>query len=159
LIGNAIVSIAARPYLLDEVRRSVDGWAQLVHETSRYEPPVQNTRRFVVESLSIDGIILQPDSALLLVLAAANRDPDANARPQEFLLQRPNRCVFTFSRGAHSCPGENLARAIAATALGALFESQPSGWLSHLAWSWRPSANVRVPVFRNFNRRGQSHQR
>jgi cytochrome P450 len=109
--------------------------------------------------MSIDGIILQPDSALLLVLAAANRDPNANARPQEFLLQRPNRCVFTFSRGTHSCPGENLARAIAATALGALFESLPSGWLSNLAWSWRRSANVRVPVFRNFNRQGQSHQR
>jgi len=148
LIGNAIVAIAVQPHLLDEVRRHSDGWAQLVHETSRCDPPVQNTRRFVVENMSIDGIIVQPGSAILLVLAAANRDPNANLRPREFLLQRPNRCVFTFSRGAHSCPGENLARSIAATALAVLFESLPSSWFLQLTWSWRPSANVRVPVFR-----------
>jgi cytochrome P450 len=147
LIGNAIVALARQSHLLDEVRRSADGWAQLVHETSRCDPPVQNTRRFVVDRTNIAGIGLEPDSAVLLVLAAANRDPNANPRPQEFLLHRPDRCVFTFSSGVHSCPGEALARGIAAAALAALFESLPPHWLSQLTWSWRPSANVRVPIF------------
>ncbi|HEY2675438.1 MAG TPA: cytochrome P450 [Steroidobacteraceae bacterium] len=147
LIGNSIVALATLPRLLGEVRRDTDGWAQLVHETSRWDPPVQNTRRFVVESTSIAGVGLQPNSAILLVLAAANRDPCANPRPQEFLLHRPNRCVFTFSRGAHSCPGESLARNIAAAVLATLFAGVPDGWVSQLAWSWRPSANIRLPVF------------
>jgi cytochrome P450 len=149
LIGNSIVALATLPPLIGEVRRDTYGWAQLVHETSRWDPPVQNTRRFVVESTSIAGVGLEPNSAILLVLAAANRDPRANPRPQEFLLRRPDRCVFTFSRGAHSCPGESLARNIAAAALATLFAGVPDGWVSQLAWSWRPSANIRVPVFQS----------
>ena len=154
LIGNAIVALATHPCLIDEVRVRADGWDQLVYETSRYDPPVQNTRRYIVERTCLAEVDLEPGSAVLLVLAAANRDPRANPSPQEFRLNRPNRCVFTFSRGAHACPGEALARTIAAAALAVLFEALPNGWLRQLAWSWRPSANGRLPVFQSLTESG-----
>jgi cytochrome P450 len=147
LIGNAIVALATHSRLIDDVHRRADGWTQLVHETSRYDSPVQNTRRFVVERTRIAGIELEPGSAVLLVLAAANRDPSANSRPQEFRLDRPDRCVFSFSRGAHACPGETLACNIAAAALAVLFETPASDWLGRLTWVRRASANGRLPVF------------
>jgi cytochrome P450 len=147
LIGNAIVALATHSRLIDDVHRRADGWAQLVHETSRYDSPVQNTRRFVVERTRIAGIELEPGSTVLLVLAAANRDPSANSCPQEFRLDRPARCVFSFSHGAHACPGEALARGIAAVALAVLFETLGSDWLGRLTWFRRPSANGRLPVF------------
>ena len=154
LIGNAIVALATHPRLIDEVRARADGWDQLVHETSRYDSPVQNTRRYIVERTRIAEVDLEPGSAILLVLAAANRDPHANRCPQEFRLDRSNRCVFTFSRGAHACPGEALARTIAAAAVAVLFETLPNGWLRQIAWSWRPSANGRLSVFRSLNESG-----
>ncbi len=156
LIGNAIVALARQPTLLGEVRVLTDGWDQLVHETSRYDSPVQNTRRFVVEPTAIGGVDLVPGAVVLLVLAAANRDPHANPDPERFRLERPDRCVFSFRRGAHACPGEALARIIAATALSALFDAIPDGALARLAWTYKPSTNGRLPIFHNVNTIGQS---
>lgn len=147
LIGNSIVALASHPQLLDEVRSRVDGWQQLVHETSRYESPVQNTRRFVVESTTVGGIELKPGTAILLVLAAANRDPSANPEPERYLLDRANRCVFTFGRGPHACPGEAIGRAIAASALSLLDRRLDTRALAQLAWTWKPSTNGRLPMF------------
>jgi cytochrome P450 len=151
LIGNSVVALATHPTLLDEVRAMPDGWERLVHETSRYDSPVQNTRRFVVERTSIAGIALEPGAVVLLVLGAANRDPRANSRPQEFLLDRPDRCVFSFSRGAHACPGQALACGIVSAVLAVLFETMTAGELARLAWSWNPSLNVRLPIFQSIN--------
>jgi cytochrome P450 len=156
LIGNAIVALARQPTLLGEVRVLTDGWDQLVHEASRYDSPVQNTRRFVVEPTTIGGVDLAPGAIVLLVLAAANRDSHQNPDPERFRLERPDRCVFSFSRGAHACPGEALARTIAATALSALFDAMPDGALARLAWTYKPSTNGRLPIFHNVNTIGQS---
>ncbi|MFL6199116.1 MAG: hypothetical protein ACJ76J_08070 [Thermoanaerobaculia bacterium] len=41
----------------------------------RYDPPVQNTRRFVVEDGVVAGRALKEGDAVLVLLAAANRDP------------------------------------------------------------------------------------
>jgi cytochrome P450 len=156
LIGNAIVALAKQPTLLGEVRVLTDGWDQLVHETSRYDSPVQNTRRFVVEPTTIGGVDLVPGAVVLLVLAAANRDSHQNPDPERFRLERPDRCVFSFSRGAHACPGEALARTIAATVLSTLFDAMPDGALATLAWTYKPSTNGRLPIFHNVNTIGQS---
>ena len=147
LIGNSIVALASHQGLWDEIRSRVDGWQQLVHETSRYETPVQNTRRFVVESTTVVDTDLQPGAAILLVLAAANRDPSVNPDPRRFRVDRPNRCTFTFSRGPHACPGEAIARSIAASALTVLDRRLDSVALDQLAWKWKPSPNCRLPLF------------
>lgn len=148
LMGNSMVALATVPPLLDEVRSRADGWQQLIHETSRHESPVQNTRRFVVESTDISGIALNPGCAILLVLAAANRDPRVNPQPERFLLDRANRCVFTFSRGPHACPGESVARTIAASTLSLVQRHFDRPALERLAWSWKASTNGRLPMFR-----------
>jgi cytochrome P450 len=93
---------------------------------------------------------------VLLVLASANRDPQANLDAEIFRLERPDRCVFSFSRGAHACPGESLARTIAATALSALFDAKPGGALARLAWTYKPSTNGRLPIFHDINTIGKS---
>jgi cytochrome P450 len=151
LIGNSIVALANQPALLGEVRALADGWHELVHEASRYDSPVQNTRRFVVEPATIGGMYLPSGAVVLLVLAAANRDPNANPEPHLFRLERSERCVFSFGRGSHACPGETLARCIAATALSVLFDTMPIEALASLAWSWKPSTNGRLPLFHAAN--------
>lgn len=147
LIGNSIVALASHPHLLDQVRATTDGWRQLVYETSRYDSSVQNTRRFVVEPATIGGAALAPGAAILLILAAANRDPSANPNPEAFLLDRADRCVFSFSRGAHACPGQALAYGIAAAALAVLSEKTSAALLAQLTWTIKPSTNGRVPLF------------
>jgi cytochrome P450 len=154
LIGNSIVALASQPPLLDDVRARTDGWHLLVHEISRYDSPVQNTRRFVVEPTIIGGVDLTPGAVVLLVLAAANRDRSMNPEPDKFLLDRGTRCVFSFSRGAHACPGEALARGIAATALSVLCEAMSVDAFARLAWTWKPSTNGRLPIFQDADTAG-----
>jgi cytochrome P450 len=80
-------------------------------------------------------------------LASANRDPQLNDRPDEFLLDRPQRRSFTFGAGRHQCPGQVLALGIASATLREILLHRSA--LGRLAWAYRPSLNGRIPVFRD----------
>ncbi|WP_164483777.1 MULTISPECIES: cytochrome P450 [unclassified Polaromonas] len=147
LIGNSIVALATQPALLDAMRREPGKLLQMVNEVSRFDPSIHNTRRFVAEATQVAGVSLQPGDVVLLVLAAAGRDPLCNARPDEFLLDRPDRDVPGFGRGAHQCPGQALACQIAAAAVKTLLVSGRLQAASSFSWQYRPSMNARIPVF------------
>lgn len=147
LLGNSIVALASHAGLLSQVRNHPDGWRQLVRETSRHDASVQNTRRFVATPTRIAGVDVDAGTVIVLLLAAANRDPQANERPEQFLLHRPKRCTFSFSRGVHACPGQTLATEIVSTALACLFETWSEKQLAGFAWTYHPSANARLPMF------------
>lgn len=147
LVGNSITALATQPGLLDAMARDPGQLLQMVHEVSRYDPAIHNTRRFVAEATEVAGVSLQAGDVLLVLLAAAGRDPACNTRPDEFLLERADRQVPGFGHGAHQCPGQALACVVAAAAVKALLVS---GRLKHAAsfrWDYRPSMNARIPVF------------
>lgn len=147
LIGNSIVALLTQPGLEGTVRDEPSAVAALVQEVSRFDPPVQNTRRFVVQSTAIAGIDLAPSDVILLSLAAASRDPHANARPDEFLLERPNRRVFAFGHGVHACPGQVLAASVATAGISELLQTGVALGGRAIHWSYRPSLNGRIPLF------------
>jgi cytochrome P450 len=124
LIGNTLLALAAHP-------------EANVHETLlnvlRYDPPVQNTRRFVAEDGIVAGRGLKEGDVVLVLLAAANRDPEGK--------------LFTFGAGPHACPGETLAITIAQAGIEALLRAGVD--LKGLAENvtYRPSANCRIPAF------------
>lgn len=95
LIGNGVVALIRNPTLLRDAACVED----LIAETQRFDPSVQNTRRFVVASCEIDGVSLNPDDVILVLLASANRDPQLNDSPDTFMLDRPQRRSFTFGGG------------------------------------------------------------
>ncbi|WP_223487189.1 cytochrome P450 [Pseudomonas sp. A-RE-19] len=139
LIGNALVALIRNPPF-DSAH--VD---DLIAEVQRFDPSVQNTRRFVAAPCEIDGISLNPGDVILVLLASANRDPQLNDHPDAFLLDRPNRRSFTFGAGRHQCPGQVLAMSIASATLTEILAMKPA--LDHLAWHYRPSLNGRIPLF------------
>jgi cytochrome P450 len=141
LIGNTLVTLARHPGA-DRTRLS-----PIVREVVRYDAPVQNTRRFVVSDATVAGQPLKGGDTVLVVLAAANRDPAANPGPQRFDPRRRERRAFTFGLGAHACPGEALACIIAEAGVRRLLDAglEPSALLDTL--SYRPSVNTRVPLF------------
>jgi cytochrome P450 len=84
---------------------------------------------------------------MLLVLAAANRDPACNPEPDRFLADRPARRIFGFGHGPHACPGQALALDIAGAALATLAAHGGLPRPGAVAWTYRPSLNGRIPVF------------
>jgi cytochrome P450 len=108
---------------------------------------VQNTRRFVAAPGVVAGQAMQEGDVVLLVLAAANRDPAANPDPARFDPARRERRSFTFSFGAHACPGETLAVLMASAGVARLLAAGVELEQIARTYSYRPSANMRMPLF------------
>ncbi len=115
-------------------------------EVLHYDPPVQNTRRFVARDGVVAGRRMREGDAVLVVLAAANRDPAANADPERFDPFRKDRRIFTFGAGVHACPGEALALTIARAGVERLIRTGFDLERFAATITYRPSANVRIPV-------------
>jgi len=145
LIGNTLVTLGrqgqARP------ASQADGLEAFVREVVRYDPPVHNTRRFLARDAVVAGQGMKAGDVVLVVLAAANRDPMANPEPSKFDPSRPSRQAFTFGCGPHACPGETIAIAIAAAGVRELLARGVKAERLAEHVTYRPSANTRVPVF------------
>lgn len=143
LIGNTLLALA-RTEAARQVPR--ERLRDVVAETARFDAPVQNTRRFAASSFVFEGAKIEAGDAILLVLAAANRDPAANPEPDAFLAGRPEPAVFTFGAAAHACPGEALAVTVATAVVGTLLDSGFDPVTLPRDITYRPSANGRIPV-------------
>ena len=83
----------------------------VVEEGLRIDPPVQAWRRQAREPVELDGVTLPAGARILLVFAAANRDPSQFAVPDDFVPGRRNVMQHvSFGTGAHFCLGAPLAR-------------------------------------------------
>jgi cytochrome P450 len=147
LIGNTLLALASRPEIRDRVEADPGLLQPVIQEVLRYDSPVQNTRRFLAEEGIVAGEEMKAGDAILVILAAANRDPSANPDPDRFDIFREERRIFTFGVGAHACPGEALATMIAKAGVERLIASGVA--LGRLAETitYRASANARIPIF------------
>jgi cytochrome P450 len=154
LIGNAAVALSRDRDLADRVRADPRLVPDLLQEVLRHDPPVHNTRRFVARDGSVAGASVREGEAVLVVLAAANRDPGLNTDPDLFRLDRPDRRSVSFGSGPHACPGDRLASAIAYGVVEALVEvGFPFERLG--APGYLPLVNVRIPTFADGPQRDQ----
>jgi cytochrome P450 len=147
LIGNTLVALGRHPELRARLGAEPSLLRAVVREVVRHDPPVQNTRRFVAGDGVVAGQALHDGETVLVVLAAANRDPSVNPHPDRFDPQRRERQAYTFGVGAHACPGELLASMIAEAGLVALLAAgvEPERLVERV--TYRPSANTRIPLF------------
>jgi len=145
LIGNTLLALASHAEARSAVIAHPSYLDNAIQETLRYDPPIQKTRRFLAQDGIVAGQEMQAGATILLVLAAANRDPQANPSPADFDLWRKNRRSYTFGLGTHACPGQALAPLIANAGVAQLIATNI--W-PHLRSSvtYRPSANARVPL-------------
>lgn len=85
--------------------------ANAFDEMMRFHGAVASVRRMAIEDLTVRGETIRAGETLVLVLAAANRDPEAFVDPDVVDLSRPraNKQVG-FTIGPFSCMGQALAR-------------------------------------------------
>jgi cytochrome P450 len=147
LIANAVARLATDAALYRRAKGDQATLRAVVHEVVRWDASVQNTRRFVAKSGIIAGAQMKEGEAILVVLAAANRDPAVNADPHRFDVGRASRVAFTFGAGPHACPGEAIAVAIATAGVGALLDSGLDPARLGPPVGYRRSANVRMALW------------
>lgn len=120
----------------------------VVEEVLRYDPPVQQTARVLFstgEPVDLAGTTMAPGQWLVLMLAAANRDPDVFTAPHRFDIARPNAVDhLAFSGGIHYCLGAALARMELVAAFRALATRFP-GLRNDGPVVMRPGTTLRGP--------------
>jgi pimeloyl-[acyl-carrier protein] synthase len=82
----------------------------VIDELMRLATPLPFTARVTSEAVELDGASLPPGSRVLLVIAAANRDPAVFAHPGAFDPRRSPNPHLAFGAGPHLCLGAPLVR-------------------------------------------------
>jgi cytochrome P450 len=112
LLGVMLHLIGERPELQQLLRDERDRIPNFVEECLRLETPLQSTFRLARVPTKIGGVPIPAGTTVMLLPAAANRDPRQFDDPNEFRFDRPNwRQHVAFASGVHSCAGAPLARA------------------------------------------------
>ena len=111
LIGSAVRWLAQDPAVADELRRAPERISRFVEEIVRLEPPFKFHYRAVRRECEFRGFSLVPGDRLMLMWAAANRDPAIFEDPDAMRLDRKHpKLHMGFGRGLHFCVGAPLAR-------------------------------------------------
>jgi cytochrome P450 len=120
LIGNAILAMLRNPVHWAALGADAGRAPAIVEETLRFDPSVQVIGRIAADDMTIAGIEVPAGDVMMLLLAAAQRDPAEFDRPDTFDPDRGSLRHLGFGRGAHYCLGAPLARLEAVVALSAL---------------------------------------
>jgi pimeloyl-[acyl-carrier protein] synthase len=125
-ITNGVLTLLRHPEQFARLRDNPRSITIAAEELLRFETPVQVLIRGVPEEIEFAGRRIGPKQILILLVGAANRDPDQFTDPDRLDLTRnPNRHL-SFGVGAHGCVGGWMARFGLAIAVGAILRPQTS---------------------------------
>jgi cytochrome P450 len=159
LIANGMSALLRHPDQLARLRGDPSLVPSAVEEFLRYDAPVQHaTYRVTTVPVEIGGVKIPALEQVLVLLAAADRDPSRFACPDSLDVGREENRHLAFGHGIHFCLGAPLARLEGQIAFTSLLRRFPDMALAvapeELHWKYRLvlRAMVELPVLL----RGQS---
>ena len=108
-MSNLLWLLANNPDQWELLRARPNLIPRAIHEAIRIESPVQFFSRVATEDTDIDGTPIKAGSRVLVMYAAANRDPRRFENPDRFQIERDSTDHVGFGHSAHRCVGMNLA--------------------------------------------------
>lgn len=108
-IGAALWHLSTHPDDLERLVNEPELMPTAVEEFLRFYAPV-TMARMVKQDHDFHGCPMKKDDWVLLGFPAANRDPDAFEKADEFIIDREINRHLAFGLGIHRCVGSNLAR-------------------------------------------------
>jgi cytochrome P450 len=146
LIGNGVLALLQHPDQLRKLKEDPSLIKPAVEELLRYDGPVEtSTERFAREDVEIGGQVIPRGEMVLVVLAAADHDPERFSDPDELDITRTDNRHLAFGKGIHHCLGAPLARMEGQIAISTLLRRMPNLRLkgSPESLSWRPGMILR----------------
>jgi len=115
-------------------------------ETLRFDPPIHNTRRIATEDFHIGESQIKKGDSILIVLAAANRDPKKFENAMDFDIKRINNNEnLTFGIGGHMCLAKYFSIQLATEAFSHLCQNYKSISLLNSQVQYESLINARLP--------------
>jgi cytochrome P450 len=143
LIGWLAKVLAEHPDQRREVVEDRSLIPAVIDETLRFEPTGHATARYVMHDVEYHGTTIPAGSAILMILAAANRDHRRYADADRFDIHREGTQHLTFGYGLHYCLGANLARLEGRVALDELLTRFPEWGVDYDGMKLAPTSTVR----------------
>ncbi|WP_199830317.1 cytochrome P450 [Streptomyces viridochromogenes] len=145
LLSTMALLLVERPDRWTLLAERPDLVPAFVEESLRYDPPTHVISRVAAQDCVLEGVEVQADEMVHLMVGAAHRDPARYSAPDRFELNRgPGHLAF--SGGIHYCLGAPLARLEAQTLLSRMVTLLP-----RLTLVRRPSWAPRVAFRRLLN--------
>lgn len=151
LMGNGMLLLFQHPGERARLRADPGLIVTAIDEFLRYESPMMRHDRVALEDLDLHGFPVRRWDRLVLVLGAANRDPERFPDPDRLDVGRADaRQHTTFGGGPHACLGASLAVTQAQGAIAQALERfprlRPAGphrWREHFNFRGLESLPVR----------------
>jgi cytochrome P450 family 150 subfamily A5 len=111
LLAAAVRYLGDHPDLQQTLRAERHRIPNFIEEMLRFEGPVKGDFRVARRATTVGGVAIPAGTTVMVLNAAANRDPRKFEDPRRFDPSRDNaRHHIAFGHGVHVCPGAPLAR-------------------------------------------------
>jgi cytochrome P450 len=144
LIGNGVLTLMQHPDQLDLLRRDPALITPAIEEILRFECPAKIVGRTNLIDRQLGGQTISAGQRVLVLLGAANRDPEQFRDPERFDITRTPAPHLAFGAGPHFCLGAALSRAETQETLRQLLPLLTEWRLTPEAAAWRPSDTFRA---------------
>jgi cytochrome P450 len=139
IFAGGLLELWKRPEQLAEVAKEPANADIAFEEMLRFSAPAQWFGRTVKTSRELAGVTLEPGQRVLLIIAAANRDPREFENPDAFIWNRQARRMLSFGIGPHFCIGIHLARLEGQIMLREFLAAVPKFEIDEAAGNWAVS--------------------
>ena len=143
LIGNGILTLLRNPEQLERLRQDRSLVPSAIEELLRYESPSQHTTRLATRDVELGDKTIHRGQAVIVVMGAANRDPERFADPDRVDIARKHNKHLAFGGGAHYCFGAPLARIEGQLAFDMILRRIPKLVLGPGPLTWRNNQGLR----------------
>jgi cytochrome P450 len=120
LIGNGVRALLQNRDQLAALEADPSLIGGAVEECLRYDGPILLTIRITRDEAVFGEKVIPPNTPVMCMLGAANRDPAHFAEPDRFDIRRKDNDHLSFGGGVHFCLGAHLARMETQQAIGGL---------------------------------------
>lgn len=144
LIGNGMLALLQNPKQMELLQQDMSLLPTAVDELLRYDSPTQWTGRVVKGETEIAGKRLRNGQGVMIMIGAANRDPEQFIEPDQLDIARRENRHLAFGNNRHFCLGAALARLEAQIIFKTLLQRLPTLQLAPQKLAWRGNLALRA---------------